>query len=56
MIETLEAGEVVGWSWLFPPYRWHFDARALDAAAGDRVRRRLPARASARTTRRSATS
>lgn len=29
MIETLEPGEVVGWSWLFPPYRWHFDARAL---------------------------
>jgi CRP-like cAMP-binding protein len=28
-IETLEQGEVVGWSWLFPPYRWHFDARAL---------------------------
>ena len=28
-IETLEAGDVVGWSWLFPPYRWHFDARAL---------------------------
>jgi CRP/FNR family cyclic AMP-dependent transcriptional regulator len=28
-IETLEAGEVVGWSWLFPPYRWHFDARAV---------------------------
>jgi CRP/FNR family cyclic AMP-dependent transcriptional regulator len=28
-IETLEAGEVLGWSWLFPPYRWHFDARAL---------------------------
>lgn len=28
-IETLEEGEVVGWSWLFPPYRWHFDARAL---------------------------
>jgi CRP/FNR family cyclic AMP-dependent transcriptional regulator len=28
-IETLEAGEVVGWSWLFPPYRWHFDAQAL---------------------------
>lgn len=28
-IETLEGGEVVGWSWLFPPYRWHFDARAL---------------------------
>jgi CRP/FNR family cyclic AMP-dependent transcriptional regulator len=28
-IETLEAGEVLGWSWLFPPYRWHFDARVL---------------------------
>jgi CRP/FNR family transcriptional regulator, cyclic AMP receptor protein len=28
-IDTLEAGEVLGWSWLFPPYRWHFDARAL---------------------------
>ena len=28
-IETLDAGEVAGWSWLFPPYRWHFDARAL---------------------------
>jgi len=30
-IETLEAGEVLGWSWLFPPYRWHFDARALSS-------------------------
>ena len=29
IIETLEAGEVVGWSWLFSPFRWHFDARAL---------------------------
>jgi CRP-like cAMP-binding protein len=28
-IETIEPGEVIGWSWLFPPYRWHFDARAL---------------------------
>jgi CRP-like cAMP-binding protein len=28
-IETVEPGEVLGWSWLFPPYRWHFDARAL---------------------------
>ena len=28
-VETVEAGEVVGWSWLFPPYRWHFDARAV---------------------------
>jgi CRP-like cAMP-binding protein len=29
-IETMEAGEVLGWSWLFPPYRWHFDAQALE--------------------------
>jgi CRP-like cAMP-binding protein len=29
-IETIEPGEVVGWSSLIPPYRYHFDARALD--------------------------
>jgi CRP-like cAMP-binding protein len=28
-IETIEGGEVLGWSWLFPPYKAHFDARAL---------------------------
>ena len=27
-IQTLSEGDVVGWSWLFPPYQWHFDARA----------------------------
>jgi CRP-like cAMP-binding protein len=26
---TVGEGEVLGWSWLAPPYRWHFDARAL---------------------------
>jgi CRP-like cAMP-binding protein len=31
VIETLEAGDVLGWSWLFAPYRWHFDAHALTA-------------------------
>jgi CRP/FNR family transcriptional regulator, cyclic AMP receptor protein len=30
-IETIEPGEVVGWSWLFAPYRWHFDGRAVGA-------------------------
>ena len=30
-IQTVDDGDVVGWSWLFPPYRWHFDARALDS-------------------------
>jgi CRP-like cAMP-binding protein len=29
-IQTLGAGEVLGWSWLIPPYRWRFDARALE--------------------------
>lgn len=29
-IETIEAGEVLGWSWLFPPYRWHFGARVVE--------------------------
>ncbi len=28
-IQTLEDGDIVGWSWLFPPYKWNFDARAL---------------------------
>ncbi len=29
VLDTVEAGEVVGWSWLVPPYRWFFDARAV---------------------------
>lgn len=29
-IQTREAGEVMGWSWLVPPYKWHFDARAFE--------------------------
>lgn len=31
VIETLGPGDVLGWSWLFPPYRWHFDAHAADS-------------------------
>jgi CRP/FNR family cyclic AMP-dependent transcriptional regulator len=27
-IQTLHAGDVLGWSWLWPPYEWHLDARA----------------------------
>ena len=30
-IDTLEAGEVIGWSWLFEPYRWQLDARTVEA-------------------------
>ena len=29
VIETVGAGGLLGWSWLFPPYYWHFDACAL---------------------------
>jgi CRP/FNR family cyclic AMP-dependent transcriptional regulator len=29
-IETLAGGEVLGWSWLFPPYRWRFSARVVE--------------------------
>ena len=29
-IETLHEHDVVGWSWLVPPHRAQFDARALD--------------------------
>jgi CRP/FNR family transcriptional regulator, cyclic AMP receptor protein len=28
-IDTVRGGDVVGWSWLFPPYQWHFDGRVL---------------------------
>jgi CRP-like cAMP-binding protein len=30
VLETLDAGAIVGWSWLFPPYRWAFDVRAVE--------------------------
>lgn len=29
-IQTLADGDVLGWSWLFPPYFWHFNARAVE--------------------------
>lgn len=29
-VMTVGEGEVLGWSWLFPPYRWMFDAKALE--------------------------
>jgi CRP/FNR family transcriptional regulator, cyclic AMP receptor protein len=30
IVETLGPGAVLGWSWLFPPYRWHFSASAIE--------------------------
>ena len=29
-VQTLSAGDVLGWSWLFPPFVWHFQARAVE--------------------------
>ncbi len=29
-VSTHGPGELVGWSWLFPPYRWHLDGRAVE--------------------------
>ena len=28
IIDTLSDGDVLGWSWLIPPYQWRFDAVA----------------------------
>ena len=33
VLDTAHDGDVVGWSWLIPPYRWSFDARATDDTA-----------------------
>lgn len=29
VIQTIHAGDMLGWSWLFPPHTWKFDAQAL---------------------------
>lgn len=31
IIQRLKGGDVLGWSWIFPPHQWNFDARALRA-------------------------
>lgn len=30
IIDTLGEGEILGWSWLIPPYHWRFDAQAVE--------------------------
>ena len=32
-IQTLGDGDILGWSWMLPPYRWHFGARALETTS-----------------------
>ncbi len=29
ILQTIGPGDVLGWSWLLPPYRWTFDATAV---------------------------
>jgi CRP-like cAMP-binding protein len=29
-VQIIADGDVLGWSWLFPPFYWHFDARAVE--------------------------
>lgn len=31
-VQTVSENEPLGWSWLFPPYSWHFDARVVEDA------------------------
>ena len=30
VVQLIGPGEVLGWSWLFPPFTWHLRARALE--------------------------
>ena len=30
VIDTIGAGNLLGWSWMFPPHTWHFTARAVE--------------------------
>lgn len=29
-VHTVGPGEVLGWSWLFPPHEWHYNARTVE--------------------------
>lgn len=31
-LQNLGAGDLLGWSWLIPPYKWNFQARAEEPA------------------------
>ena len=45
VVDTKHDGDIVGWSWLFAPYRWVFDGRTIEpcslvAIEGARLRDR----------------
>ena len=33
IVDKAGAGDLLGWSWMFPPYIWHFTARAVERTA-----------------------
>jgi cAMP-binding proteins - catabolite gene activator and regulatory subunit of cAMP-dependent protein kinases len=33
VIETIGPGDLLGWSWMFPPYTWQFTARTVEPTA-----------------------
>ena len=33
VIDSIGAGDLLGWSWIFPPHVWHFTARAVKPTA-----------------------
>ena len=37
LIQSLREGDVLGWSWMLPPYLWHFDAVARENTATYRL-------------------
>jgi CRP/FNR family cyclic AMP-dependent transcriptional regulator len=32
VVDAIGPGDLLGWSWMFPPYVWHFTARAVEPA------------------------
>lgn len=36
-IQTISAGQALGWSWMMPPYKWHFGARAITRVTAVRM-------------------
>ncbi|MEK9523345.1 Crp/Fnr family transcriptional regulator [Streptomyces sp. NPDC087908] len=35
VVDSVGAGELLGWSWLFEPYRWRFGAEAMTRVRAD---------------------
>ena len=33
VIDTIGPGDLLGWSWMFPPYAWRFTARAVESTS-----------------------